>query len=158
MLPDQAGRRAWRSAGTRSFECLKRLKAAQLLRQESEAEQHAEAWARIRGADGILVPGGFGSRGVEGKIAAAKYAREHGRPYLGICLGMQIAVIEVSPPLSHRLPRRSGPRPLQWIRNIDELWQRANGWVVAAAWHRPCNAPAGPGWPGMSPAGGPPML
>ena len=53
------------------------------------------AWARIRGADGILVPGGFGSRGVEGKIAAAKYAREHGRPYLGICLGMQIAVIEV---------------------------------------------------------------
>jgi hypothetical protein len=62
--------------------------------QESEAEQHREAWARIRGADGILVPGGFGSRGVEGKIAAAKYAREQRVPYLGICLGMQIAVIE----------------------------------------------------------------
>jgi CTP synthase len=43
---------------------------------------------------GILVPGGFGSRGVEGKIAAAKYAREHNVPYLGICLGMQVAVIE----------------------------------------------------------------
>ena len=45
-------------------------------------------------ADGILVPGGFGNRGVEGKIIAAKYAREHDTPYLGICLGMQTAVIE----------------------------------------------------------------
>jgi CTP synthase len=44
--------------------------------------------------DGILVPGGFGDRGTEGKIAAARYAREHGIPYFGICLGMQIAVIE----------------------------------------------------------------
>jgi CTP synthase len=45
-------------------------------------------------ADGILVPGGFGDRGIEGKILAARYAREHKVPYLGICLGMQIAVIE----------------------------------------------------------------
>ena len=45
-------------------------------------------------ADGILVPGGFGIRGIEGKITAAKYAREHNIPYLGICLGMQTAVIE----------------------------------------------------------------
>ena len=45
-------------------------------------------------ADGILVPGGFGNRGIEGKIMAAKYAREHNIPYLGICLGMQTAVIE----------------------------------------------------------------
>jgi len=44
--------------------------------------------------DAILVPGGFGKRGVEGKIAAVKYAREHNTPYLGICLGMQVAVIE----------------------------------------------------------------
>jgi CTP synthase len=44
--------------------------------------------------DGILVPGGFGKRGVEGKIAAIRYARENGIPYLGICLGMQLAVIE----------------------------------------------------------------
>ncbi len=44
--------------------------------------------------EGILVPGGFGNRGIEGKIIAAKYAREHKIPYLGICLGMQIAVIE----------------------------------------------------------------
>lgn len=51
-------------------------------------------WLRVQGADGILVPGGFGDRGVEGKILAAKYARENNIPYLGICLGMQIAVIE----------------------------------------------------------------
>ena len=44
--------------------------------------------------DAVLVPGGFGQRGVEGKIAAARYARENGVPYLGICLGMQVAVIE----------------------------------------------------------------
>lgn len=44
--------------------------------------------------DGILVPGGFGTRGIEGKLLAAKYAREHDIPYLGICLGMQTAVIE----------------------------------------------------------------
>lgn len=48
----------------------------------------------FQGADGILVPGGFGNRGVEGKILAAKYARENRVPYLGICLGMQLAVIE----------------------------------------------------------------
>jgi CTP synthase len=49
---------------------------------------------RFADVDGILVPGGFGIRGIEGKIRAARYAREQGVPYLGICLGMQIAVIE----------------------------------------------------------------
>ncbi|MDD6036147.1 MAG: CTP synthase [Lachnospiraceae bacterium] len=55
------------------------------------AENYEEALA---GLDGILVPGGFGSRGIEGMILAAKYAREKKLPYFGICLGMQIAVIE----------------------------------------------------------------
>ncbi|EPE25845.1 P-loop containing nucleoside triphosphate hydrolase [Glarea lozoyensis ATCC 20868] len=53
-----------------------------------------KAWHCICTAQGILVPGGFGERGIEGMIAAAKYARENKRPYLGICLGMQIAVVE----------------------------------------------------------------
>jgi CTP synthase len=53
-----------------------------------------EGIARLKGLDAILVPGGFGERGVEGKIATAKYARENKIPYLGICLGMQVAVIE----------------------------------------------------------------
>jgi CTP synthase (UTP-ammonia lyase) len=48
----------------------------------------------LKGLDGILVPGGFGDRGIEGKILTAKYARENNIPYFGICLGMQIAVIE----------------------------------------------------------------
>jgi len=55
---------------------------------------HAEAWAKVHNVDGILVPGGFGERGTEGKILAAKYARENQVPFLGICLGMQAAVIE----------------------------------------------------------------
>jgi CTP synthase len=52
------------------------------------------AFERLGGADAILIPGGFGGRGIEGKIRAAKVAREGGIPYLGICLGMQIAVME----------------------------------------------------------------
>jgi CTP synthase len=50
--------------------------------------------AELEGADGVLIPGGFGERGIEGKVAAARIARERGIPYLGICLGMQIAVVE----------------------------------------------------------------
>lgn len=56
--------------------------------------RYANAWHLLKTCDGILVPGGFGVRGIEGKIAAAKYAREAKKPYLGLCLGMQIMVIE----------------------------------------------------------------
>ncbi len=52
--------------------------------------------ANLKGLDGILVPGGFGDRGTEGKIAAARYAREKRIPYFGLCLGLQIAVIEIA--------------------------------------------------------------
>ncbi|CAA7402616.1 unnamed protein product [Spirodela intermedia] len=55
---------------------------------------YESAWSLLKGADGVLVPGGFGDRGVQGKILAARYARENNVPYLGICLGMQIAVVE----------------------------------------------------------------
>ncbi|XP_056163472.1 uncharacterized protein LOC115686426 isoform X2 [Syzygium oleosum] len=57
-------------------------------------EAYKAAWKKLKGANGVLVPGGFGDRGVQGKILAANYAREKRVPYLGICLGMQIAVIE----------------------------------------------------------------
>jgi CTP synthase len=60
---------------------------------DSEAVER-EGVECLAGVDAILVPGGFGKRGVEGKIAAIRYARENGVPYLGICLGMQLAVIE----------------------------------------------------------------
>jgi CTP synthase len=48
----------------------------------------------LRGVDAVFVPGGFGDRGIEGKVAAARYARENGVAYLGVCLGMQVAVVE----------------------------------------------------------------
>ncbi|CEG77455.1 Putative CTP synthase [Rhizopus microsporus] len=62
-------------------------------RQSNPIKYH-ESWQHVCSSDGILVPGGFGSRGIEGMIMAAKWAREHNIPYLGICLGMQISVIE----------------------------------------------------------------
>jgi CTP synthase len=63
------------------------------------AEKTTEA--DFAGVDGILVPGGFGERGIEGKIAAATYALEHKKPYLGICLGLQVAVIAASRRAGH---------------------------------------------------------
>ncbi len=61
---------------------------------ESEDIEARGAEALLSGADGILVPGGFGDRGIEGKIAAIRYARENAVPFFGICLGMQCAVME----------------------------------------------------------------
>ena len=63
---------------------------------ESEIFEQPDAIYRLEEVHGILVPGGFGSRGVEGKIAAARFAREHGVPFFGICLGMQMAVVEAA--------------------------------------------------------------
>ncbi|MEO1585155.1 MAG: CTP synthase [Planctomycetota bacterium] len=72
--------------------------------QPADIEQHwldtteiasaADAARMLEGLDGVIVPGGFGTRGVEGKIEAVRYCREHHTPYLGICLGFQVAVIE----------------------------------------------------------------
>jgi CTP synthase len=67
------------------------LEKPQLLK---DAALYDSAWEALRHADGVLVPGGFGVRGVEGKVLAAEYSRLQHVPYLGICLGMQIAVIE----------------------------------------------------------------
>ncbi|MCX8004771.1 MAG: CTP synthase [Burkholderiaceae bacterium] len=61
---------------------------------DSETLESHDVAERLGGFDAILVPGGFGKRGIEGKILAAQYAREHKVPYLGICLGMQVATIE----------------------------------------------------------------
>ena len=82
--------------------------------------------------DGILVPGGFGKRGVEGKILAAQFAREHKIPYLGICLGMQVATIEIARHLAGLTGANSTefdpatPHPV--IALIDE-WQDSDGTV-----------------------------
>ena len=63
---------------------------------ESQEITEQSASEVLRGIDGMIIPGGFGDRGIEGKITACRYARENNIPYLGICLGMQIAVIEFS--------------------------------------------------------------
>lgn len=69
---------------------------AQILWIDSEKleKNDAKTWAQLKSADGILIPGGFGKRGIEGKIAAARYARENKVPYLGLCLGAQLLTIE----------------------------------------------------------------
>ena len=56
--------------------------------------EKGKGWDEVKAADGIIVPGGFGSRGIEGKIQAAGYARENKIPYLGLCLGMQVMCVE----------------------------------------------------------------
>jgi CTP synthase len=66
----------------------------ELVKVEAEEIERLGADTLLKGLGGILVPGGFGERGIEGKIMAAQYAREHQIPYLGLCLGMQIACIE----------------------------------------------------------------
>ncbi|KAG0307220.1 CTP synthase ura7 [Dissophora globulifera] len=84
-----------------SLNCRKKLVIKWVEASDLESEtrtanpvKYHEAWQDLCSAQGILVPGGFGNRGIEGKIAAAKWAREQKVPYLGICLGLQIAVIE----------------------------------------------------------------
>jgi CTP synthase len=67
---------------------------AEILWLHSAELEKQRGWDDLKRADGIIVPGGFGSRGIEGKIAAARFARENQIPYLGLCLGMQVMVIE----------------------------------------------------------------
>jgi CTP synthase len=89
-------------------------------------------YSALRNLDAILVPGGFGDRGIEGKIAAVGYAREHKIPYLGICLGMQVAVIEFARSIAGLAEAHSSefrldtPHPV--IALITE-WQDENGRV-----------------------------
>lgn len=72
-----------------------------------------EGVARLKDVDAILVPGGFGERGVEGKIATVRYAREHKIPYLGICLGMQVAAIEYA----RDVAKLEGAHSTEFLRN-----------------------------------------
>jgi len=68
--------------------------AVDIIWVQSESLEDSDAAAILEGFDGIIVPGGFGERGIEGKIAAARFARERRVPYLGLCLGLQMMVIE----------------------------------------------------------------
>jgi CTP synthase len=94
---------------------------------------HYKAWAQLTDCDGILVPGGFGERGIEGMILTAKHAREEKKPYLGICLGMQIAVIEyarhicgVEHARSEEIKEATGPKVIVHMPEIDKTTMGAN--------------------------------
>lgn len=94
--------------------------------------------AQLKGLDAILVPGGFGKRGTEGKIAAIRYARENKIPYLGICLGMQLAVIEFarhmagfnqanSTEFDHDTPQPVVALITEWMGKDGQLQKRDSG-------------------------------
>ena len=101
---------------------------------ESEVFEREDPAPFLEGIHGILVPGGFGQRGAEGKIRAARFARERKVPYFGICFGMQMAVIEAARSLAGIADANStefGPTPepvvgllTEWLRG-NELEQRA---------------------------------
>ncbi len=95
---------------------------------DSEIFEEPHAVERLEGVHGILVPGGFGERGTEGKIEAVRFAREHDVPFLGICFGMQMAVIEAARHLAG-LPEASstefGPCDVAVVGLLTE-WARGN--------------------------------
>ncbi len=96
--------------------------------ESQDLERHGTA--QLDGVDAILVPGGFGERGIDGKIEAVRHARMHGIPYLGICLGMQLAIVEYARNVAgltgaHSTEfNRTGPHPV--IALISE-WQDQKG-------------------------------
>ncbi|KAH9330115.1 hypothetical protein KI387_002223, partial [Taxus chinensis] len=106
-------------------------------------DSHAAAWKSLKGSDGILVPGGFGDRGVQGKILAAKYARENNVPYLGICLGMQIAVIEFARSVNPNMVEKLEKSGLMFVgkdgtgrrMEILELHSRSHPYFVGVQFH-----------------------
>ena len=85
--------------------------------QESAKEKFHEAWNKVSTADGILIPGGFGTRGTEGMILAARWARENKIPFLGVCLGLQVATIE----FARSILGRRNATSTEFVDNPDGL-------------------------------------
>ncbi len=114
---------------------------------DSETVTEDTADAILGGCDGLIVPGGFGGRGIEGMIAAARYAREKDVPYLGICLGMQVAVIEFARQVCGLADANSGEfDPKSSHKVIDFLPDQSDtvskgGTLRLGAW--PCRIEAG---------------
>lgn len=92
--------------------------------EEITADNYEE---KLPGLDGILVPGGFGSRGIEGMILAAKYARERGLPIFGICLGMQTAVMEYARNMAGILDANSGEFDEQCTHKVIDFMPGQSG-------------------------------
>lgn len=103
---------------------------------EKLEEGDKKTWEVLKSAEGILVPGGFGIRGIEGKIMAAKYARENRIPYLGLCLGMQVMTIEFArhalkdPEItSEEFDEQNKLSPKKYVIHFlpNQSWQTAKG-------------------------------
>ncbi len=92
--------------------------------EEITADNYEE---KLSGLDGILVPGGFGSRGIEGMILAARFAREQGLPYFGICLGMQIAVMEYARNVAGIPDANSGEFDEQCVHKVIDFMPGQSG-------------------------------
>jgi len=114
---------------------------------DSEEIEKKGAAPVLKGVDGVLIPGGFGSRGVEGKIAAIKYVREHKIPFFGICLGMQVAIIEIARNLCGLKQANSsefnpeGPDPVIDIMEAQKGIHAKGGTMRLGAY--PCNLKRG---------------
>jgi CTP synthase len=131
---------------------------------DSETIEH-DGCGALASMDAILVPGGFGKRGTEGKICAIRFAREHKVPYLGICLGMQLAVVEFARDVAGMQGAHStefeADTPYPVIGLITE-WQDVDGmsniampsptWAAPCAWAGRCANWARAPWPGASTA------
>ena len=113
--------------------------------ESEDLADEAAAEQALAGADGILVPGGFGSRGVEGKILAARYARTHKVPYLGICLGMQTAVISFARDVLGLADANSGEFALRKPSQGHRLAPRPAGGSAQRGHHAPGGLPLPPG-------------
>ena len=114
---------------------------------DSEEIEKKGAAGVLKGVDGVLIPGGFGSRGVEGKISAIKYVREHKIPFFGICLGMQVAIIEIARDLCGLKQANSsefnpeGPDPVVDIMEAQKGIHAKGGTMRLGAY--PCNLKRG---------------
>src|SRR5262249_31085393 len=113
-----------------------------VVRIEAEEVGGRGADAMLGGVDGILVPGGFGMRGIEGKIEAIRYARTHNIPYFGICLGMQCAVVEFARGVLGLEDANSTEfdqtteHPVIWLMEEQQSIRERGGTMRLGAW--PC--------------------
>jgi CTP synthase len=113
-----------------------------VVRVEAEEVDHQGAEAFLEGMDGILVPGGFGMRGIEGKIEAIRYARTRKIPYFGICLGMQCAVVELARDVLGLADANSTEfdqatdNPVIWLMEDQHSIRERGGTMRLGAW--PC--------------------
>ncbi|WP_367422934.1 CTP synthase [Snodgrassella alvi] len=125
---------------TESYKSLSEALKHAGIQTETEVDIHyidseileTDGTACLQNMDAILVPGGFGTRGVEGKIAAVRYAREHKIPYLGICLGMQIALIEYARDVANLVGANSTEFDLKTPHPVVALiseWQDRDGQI-----------------------------